>query len=838
MNMLKRTKQVVCLLLCTAIMLSMLPKQVFAEETASQGTVEYGVKNPTYANHVATFDCVWFGNYMQSSSEKEPIKWRVLSVDGNKALLIADKNLENKRFNDEWNWSVPWGNCTLREWMNSDFKETAFAENEQAALINHSETGDSVFALSKPEMDAFNAQLTENGFDSLAIDAVWKSSNTDFLAMSLRDAGIAEPNTGWWLRSNGLFNFMAYFINWNGGQDYRNVDEKDENGRTMARPCVYLDLSKTDCWSYAGTVSSDGTVNEVEKEPEIIDGEYFSGKKNGWPFTNSEEGLGVDKTWHHYQFKTWLSKAGLESMISIITARWLLSYLPAIGWGGDCFGMSLASAAVYTDKYDASKLFPNTYGESKTLNQYGYQDIKTNPDVFSFDYYTLDGDEKALDFIEGLHLLQNNTEFNLKYSCFRKNTFDSMIRYCMDPNDKRIILVAFDFQVGAHAVLIDKSKPVIKKPEGYYIPLYDPNYADDSNGFLNNTNEHRYNCNSYLVVEPNSDTFTYRIIDRNGKDILNKYNEINPTLNREGFLGKSRIKCFDVTNVEDKFFDDLNEALFKETLLRTMFIHAKSFKMMNDMNEAIIAYIRNGQLENYDSNLCDLDYYYGASDEEYISPYILRMNNYNNKDIVIESGAFFLMENNVTYGINVDGIVELKLDTENSAIWFKSLQNESTVNVNLQSELSEDYKTIDVKTILDNNEELTIQNKEGTLTIDAPEGKRGDVQLDNAGDIVNKENILLKELNGYKIGDKQKEDENHGSEIGDGTDKNNKNDEKSSGSGKNATINLASKAVTNNKNASPDTGDHQNMIFWIVAFAGSLIFMGSSIKKLRKKKRS
>ena len=267
MNMLKRTKQVVCLLLCTAIMLSMLPKQVFAEETAAQGTVEYGVKNPTYANHVATFDCVWFGKYTQLNSEnKGPIKWRVLSVDGNKALLMADKNLENKRFNDEWNWNVPWENCTLREWMNSDFKETAFTENEQAALINHSETGDSVFALSKPEMDAFNAQLTENGFDSMAIDAVWKSSNTNYLNDCLQKAEIAEPNSGWWLRSNWLFNFMAYFINWGGGQDYRNVDEKDENGRTMARPCVYLDLSKTDCWSYAGTISSDGSGDDKDSD--------------------------------------------------------------------------------------------------------------------------------------------------------------------------------------------------------------------------------------------------------------------------------------------------------------------------------------------------------------------------------------------------------------------------------------------------------------------------------------------------------------------------------------------------------------------------------------------
>ena len=536
MNMLKRTKQVVCLLLCTAIMLSMLPKQVFAEETASQGTVEYGVKNPTYANHVATFDCVWFGNYMQSSSEKEPIKWRVLSVDGNKALLMADKNLENKRFNDEWNWSVPWGNCTLREWMNSDFKETAFAENEQAALINHSETGDSVFALSKPEMDAFNAQLTENGFDSLAIDAVWKSSNTDFLAMSLRDAGIAEPNTGWWLRSNGLFNFMAYFINWNGGQDYRNVDEKDENGRTMARPCVYLDLSKTDCWSYAGTVSSDGTINKS-----------FDYIKDTWNFKNPSSKISAST---FGMFFDWEKVKELHTEES--------------GTGGHCAGMVLSAAAIYEG-------FPRilSFGQYSCLNEIGKN------------IYSNEAKCTAIEYIDYAYVYQCTQKF-LKQQEENSNQFDKLYKAVNDfqYNNGSPVLVGIQSHVqgnsGAHMLLALEIEQ--ETSDSAKILMYDCNLPNEkcyltltkSNGSFDGWTYDLYDWNdsqkdafiTFLTIVPdfindyntgyaekNNDILLMKT--QKGADGLLKYGEINELLPNLNNTKAEEITPIIIANGED-----------------------------------------------------------------------------------------------------------------------------------------------------------------------------------------------------------------------------------------------------------------------------------------------
>lgn len=106
------------------------------------GTIQTGESsgwfaNPTTdGNGVTTWDCIYFGNYYQSnSSTKEPIKWRVLSVDGNDAFLLADQNLDAKPYNEE-DTDVTWATCTLRTWLNGTFLNTAFTSAEQTAIKN------------------------------------------------------------------------------------------------------------------------------------------------------------------------------------------------------------------------------------------------------------------------------------------------------------------------------------------------------------------------------------------------------------------------------------------------------------------------------------------------------------------------------------------------------------------------------------------------------------------------------------------------------------------------------------------------------------------------------
>jgi uncharacterized protein YjdB len=175
-NMKKKWELSKCVkgLLLTAIMATtilVMPTNEKQVEAASS------VSSPRVTDKNVTYDCVYFGNYPQSDAtgeKKDPIKWRVLSVSGNDAFLIADVNLDVAPYNDQYYqlrnlpsgvlneeqyqkyynevayMSVTWETCTLRSWLNGygsesnksgvdctsdNFIDTAFTSNEQNAII-------------------------------------------------------------------------------------------------------------------------------------------------------------------------------------------------------------------------------------------------------------------------------------------------------------------------------------------------------------------------------------------------------------------------------------------------------------------------------------------------------------------------------------------------------------------------------------------------------------------------------------------------------------------------------------------------------------------------------
>lgn len=70
----------------------------------------YNLKNPqTKEDDTSTWDCVYFGRYWQNDTnqdgvadkkdDKEPIKWRVLQINGDDAFLLSDKILDVQKYN-------------------------------------------------------------------------------------------------------------------------------------------------------------------------------------------------------------------------------------------------------------------------------------------------------------------------------------------------------------------------------------------------------------------------------------------------------------------------------------------------------------------------------------------------------------------------------------------------------------------------------------------------------------------------------------------------------------------------------------------------------------------
>lgn len=89
-----------------------------------------------------------FGEYEQdndSTNGKEPVVWTVLQIEDEKAMLIASKGLDSRMYNDD-SALTSWETCSLRKWLNGEFADALFNEQEKKALIRD-EHGDFVTLL-------------------------------------------------------------------------------------------------------------------------------------------------------------------------------------------------------------------------------------------------------------------------------------------------------------------------------------------------------------------------------------------------------------------------------------------------------------------------------------------------------------------------------------------------------------------------------------------------------------------------------------------------------------------------------------------------------------------
>ena len=267
----RKTKRLLARLLALVMVLSL------CEITLGQSTpvkAAVSLQNPTTdGNGVTTWDCIYFGNYYQSnSSTKEPIKWRVLSVNGNDAFLLADQNLDAKPYNEEYT-DVTWATCTLRTWLNGTFLNTAFTSAEQVAIKNTTvvnednpkygteggeNTTDKVYLLSIAEASntayGFNGDFETESKTRAAKNTVyakecgawtstWASVRTEY-----------KGNGDWWLRSPGDYSFDASSVNYFGyGGNYGFSVYHDDKA---VRPALHLNLSSSTLWSYAGKVTA------------------------------------------------------------------------------------------------------------------------------------------------------------------------------------------------------------------------------------------------------------------------------------------------------------------------------------------------------------------------------------------------------------------------------------------------------------------------------------------------------------------------------------------------------------------------------------------------------
>ena len=191
----------------------------------------------------------------------EPIKWRVLHYENSEAFLLADAILDSQPYHSE-NEEIDWKKSSIRAWLNNEFINKAFSNEENKAintveLINKDNskygtqggknTSDKLFLLSLSEVDE-TEESKEYGF--------W-----DKKTRKCKNDNFSEETYFWWLRSPGNSSHDAagvYYYGWVFGYGY---DVQEPAGGI--RPALYLNLSSSDFFSYAGTISSEGTEDAV-----------------------------------------------------------------------------------------------------------------------------------------------------------------------------------------------------------------------------------------------------------------------------------------------------------------------------------------------------------------------------------------------------------------------------------------------------------------------------------------------------------------------------------------------------------------------------------------------
>lgn len=185
--------------------------------------------------------CVEFGAYPCDNSEK--IRWIVLEVRGGKALLLAEKAVDCRKYHNV-KQSVTWKTSDLRSWLNGAFLADAFDTREASQIQTVNVPADR-----NPEHRSDPGQATQDKVFLLSIAEAnhYFSQNEDRQCEPAETAvrnGVYVSEEGkcwWWLRTAGYRQDTAAFVR--GGGSISESGDDVEDVIFAVRPALWVNVN-------------------------------------------------------------------------------------------------------------------------------------------------------------------------------------------------------------------------------------------------------------------------------------------------------------------------------------------------------------------------------------------------------------------------------------------------------------------------------------------------------------------------------------------------------------------------------------------------------------------
>ena len=200
-----------------------------------------------------------FGTYEQdndTTNGEEPIEWIILDVNAVGSLVLLSKYaLDEKPYNRDWVY-VTWETSTLRKWLNEDFYNAAFSEEEQAKIVPVTLENED-----NPSYGTNGGKVTTDKVRLLSINEVTNIFTDDMVYSTFTDddSRMCAPTKyavaqgawqssdytvdgvsacWWWLRSPGGNSSRAAGVG--SGGDVGNNDFYVDYGNCSVRPVVVV----------------------------------------------------------------------------------------------------------------------------------------------------------------------------------------------------------------------------------------------------------------------------------------------------------------------------------------------------------------------------------------------------------------------------------------------------------------------------------------------------------------------------------------------------------------------------------------------------------------------